>query len=730
MSIHIHSLTGCAPVPLAHYLKAIGILRLVAEQADPDARGWWIGDSFRLGTILGRDELERFFLHDYCPTPLVAPWNGGSGFHPKDNKTGIDALRGSAGARFAAYRAQIEQTARELARNSGQSKESQLRDCASHWRGSTGDWLAAAVVIRPDGSPGYPALLGTGGNDGRLDFTNNFMQNLALLFAMDDDVGAPLPGALESLQAALFQESTPKSTSPRAIGQFLPGCAGGANAANGFDASSAVNLFDYILMLEGAVVFSAGLSRRCDAGARAQAAAPFTVRASSIGYGSGALAEQSARGEQWMPIWAQPITYPELKATIAEGRCQIGRTSAHRPLDFARAVARLGVSRGIREFQRFGYIERNGQANLATPLGRWRVQAQPHQDLLDEVCPWIDWLCQAGTDKHAPAAIGRVARNCQEAAMGCCRSGREPERWQRLLVALGEAEAQLLRSPRFTAERRLSPIPRLSPAWVEAANSSECTELRLALALAGQFAPAKQRELDWWNPIRRHFLPLDKFATRFQVANDSLAKDPNVVRSDDFEQTALDIVRRRLLLGCDVENVPFPLRAVRGVHAQAKDIAAFLAGDTDDARLLSLCHPLMALDFRRKPVPSLSSAAGEYAEARSFPLFALFKLCHLSFPVPVPSLENGHSDSVPVRPDRAILARLGAGDLSAAVHIAVRRLTASGIRPHFANACGETALARRLGAALVFPVSPSLAATFARIVTQPFKEKGSQSADS
>lgn len=36
--IHIHKLDGCAPTPLAHYLKALGILRLVAEQADPNAR--------------------------------------------------------------------------------------------------------------------------------------------------------------------------------------------------------------------------------------------------------------------------------------------------------------------------------------------------------------------------------------------------------------------------------------------------------------------------------------------------------------------------------------------------------------------------------------------------------------------------------------------------------------------------------------------------------------------
>ena len=37
MTLHLHHLTGCAPAPLANYLKALGILRPVAEQADPTA---------------------------------------------------------------------------------------------------------------------------------------------------------------------------------------------------------------------------------------------------------------------------------------------------------------------------------------------------------------------------------------------------------------------------------------------------------------------------------------------------------------------------------------------------------------------------------------------------------------------------------------------------------------------------------------------------------------------
>lgn len=58
--MNIHELNGCAPTPLAHYLKALGILRLVAEQADPEARGWWEGERFRLATYFSREDLESF----------------------------------------------------------------------------------------------------------------------------------------------------------------------------------------------------------------------------------------------------------------------------------------------------------------------------------------------------------------------------------------------------------------------------------------------------------------------------------------------------------------------------------------------------------------------------------------------------------------------------------------------------------------------------------------------
>ena len=52
------ALRGCAPTPLASYLKALGVLRLVSSPAnhvsgaaaDPHARGWWENECFHLRT--------------------------------------------------------------------------------------------------------------------------------------------------------------------------------------------------------------------------------------------------------------------------------------------------------------------------------------------------------------------------------------------------------------------------------------------------------------------------------------------------------------------------------------------------------------------------------------------------------------------------------------------------------------------------------------------------------
>lgn len=700
MTIHVHHLTGCSPTPLAHYLKGLGVLRLVAEQKDPRARGWWRDESFHLATALDEERLQRFFLEEYVPTPIVAPWNGGSGFYPKDNKEGIDAVSRSVAERFASFRTIIEwghSVVGGLAESpKGAEKSALLRRCRQQWRGPALEWLEAAVVLDGAGEPAYPALLGTGGNDGRLDFTNNYMQRLAGLFDLSDPAAPARPAASRLLVIALFGQPG-QGLERNAVGQFLPAGAGGANSTVGFAGESLLNSWDFVLMLEGACLFAASVARRINAIALPQAAAPFAVRSSAVGYGSAAEGEKD-RGEQWFPLWERPATLDELRSLIAEGRSQIGRRSAGRPVDFGRAVARLGVARGITAFQRYGYIERNGQANLAVPLGRWPVRAQPYQDLIDRVADWVDELRRASAGSEGPASIASAARVCEEAILACCRDGDNPRRWQDLLIALGRAEAQLPRSPRFTAAKGLRPLPRLEAGWLRAADDKS-PELRLALAFASQHGSNRKGEIDWNESIRRHFLPLDRSGQRFAIHGDTVASSPEVVcLADDLETDALALIRRRIVEAVRKGAAQLPLIGVGGAEATLHDISLLLTGNVDDRKILDLARPLMALDWARIGRPFGRPPAAQPLGSLGF--YGLVRLAY--WPQPIRAKEGAEAVTIPLDP--AILAQLAAGDLVRASTTAVRRLSAAGFRPYLRFVAGDTALARRVAVAIAFPI--------------------------
>jgi CRISPR-associated protein Csx17 len=76
-------LEGLRPEPLASYLAALGVLRLVSEQLDPEAEEWWHQEQFYLRSHVDADSLTSFFLHGYRPTPIASPWNAGSGFYQR-----------------------------------------------------------------------------------------------------------------------------------------------------------------------------------------------------------------------------------------------------------------------------------------------------------------------------------------------------------------------------------------------------------------------------------------------------------------------------------------------------------------------------------------------------------------------------------------------------------------------------------------------------------------------
>lgn len=787
MSIHLHVLTGCAPAPLADYLKALGILRLVGEQADELARGWWRDERFCLLTKLSKEDLEAFFLERYEPTPLLSPWNKGCGFF-KANDPGLHPLERSTAPRFKRFRdgvaearklldeisqadaairaikartkttaksfqsetqrqlletnetyrsllrqlreqlngpdlsaekrADVENEIATLAsitkkaakpptrieaeslkassgykrvlaaaeRNFKALKATLIPNCRRLWRGPHAEWLSAAVVLDEGGNPEWPSLLGTGGNDGNLDFTNNFMQQLGSLFDMKSETGNPTDTARELLENALWTEPANHLTSA-AVGQYQPCSAGGANSSTGFASGNLVNPWDFILMMEGAILFTSQTTRRLDPSAFSRASAPFAVRPHTAGIATPG-SEKAQRGEQWMPLWKQPATLSETAALLREGRVQLDRQPANRPIDMARAIGRLGVARGIEAFVRYGYLERNGQSTLAVPLGRVNVRHHPRGYLIDDLAGWMDRVQRRSRDKNAPARFVHAERRLADAAFAALTHDYTCDRWQAILRAAADIEAIQATGTGIEA----GPIPPLRPDWVGAV-ADDSAEVRLALAL-GSGAAGYTREGRPIDPIRHHALPLERGSRRFKTADKKLVNDPRVVlMGRDLIRDLVAIVERRLIEAGMRGQRRSWLVAAPGCGARLGDLARFLSGTVDLDKILGLARAFMAIKWDEWSRPQLPRAASS-AEMPEECWLAVRLAC-------LPWSLTADKD---IPADMRLVRLLNSGDAGRAIEIACSRLRSAGIRPPIQAGVTDALSARRWAAALAFPI--------------------------
>lgn len=696
------TLDGCTPTPLASYLKALGVLRLLSGKC-PDTRGLWRKDKFVLCMELDREAIKHFFLYEYVPTPVIAPWNGGSGFYEKDNKTALEAIRQSSDPRLKNYQSCIaiaELALKGMRRDAspkGDDKGALLSRIRSQLPDEALGWFDASVLLSGD-SAKYPPLLGTGGNDGRLDFTNNFMQRLLDVLGQDH-TGAP-NASRRWLLMALFGESAP-GLMKNAIGQFSPGQAGGPNASAGFEADAVINPWDFVLMIEGALTFAAAAVRRNADDPSGVLSYPFTVRA--VGAGSGSLGEgdaASARGELWMPLWPQPATYAEVRALMAEGRVALGKQAARDALDFVRAVQHLGGYRGIETFQRFGLLMRSGKAYLATPLSRVEVSDEPRSRWLNDLDKnrWLERFRQFARGESTANRFLMLCKRLEDKLFAF--SGREPGKaeTQSLLVLLGEIQTALSNSQK--AREATRPVPKLSEHWVIAADDGSAY-FRISKALAGI-----SEEL---LPLRVQLFPLQRKRDQWMTPDASEQVRIHVGQKGRLTDTLCALLAHRLWLTEKLDLHDKPLASTAG--ATLEDINAFLRDGNMDERIAALLPGLALCDIPRDV--EHSSGGGVVSAA-----FALLKLCLTPDRILQSLNLLPEGARLPIAP--GMLAQLAAGNNdNRAVNAAWRRLRASGFAPVFS----QDALpnlhgigARRGAAALLIPLRYGTTAALARSV--------------
>ena len=752
-AIRLH---GCTPTPLASYLKALGVLRLISSPAnhanasgvaaDAHARGWWENGCFHIATSLGEDDLIGFFLNDYAPSAIIAPWNGGSGFYPKDNKEGIGPLATSASPRFRPIAEAIDLAAGEIRRRGWSARpESDAKTALVHaLRGLLDDsalhWLDATVALSGE-RLSFPQLLGTGGNDGRLDFTNNFMRRLAGdrdgLF--DAATGAPAPACKRLLRAALQADSAQglRAFSP---GQFAPGAAGGANASVGYDGNAHTNPWDFVLALEGAVLFAGAATRRHQGAPESGASFPFTVHPTAAGSGSVAEADRtSVRAEFWAPLWSRPAGCAELVGVLKEGRAILHGRTARDGLDFARAASSLGVSRGIAAFQRYGFAMRQGNMYLAAPLGTRRVTAHVPEmaELINDFDAggWLQQVRRMAQDKNAPARARQVMKRFQDALFALAESQVTPVAVQNAIETLGEIVGWLATTP--AARSAIRPPPLLRAGWVQRADDGTA-EYRAAAALASlgwTLAPHRAERVrpdattgvpeqaetagasggsatagatlgarQPLTPLAAHLAPVapETVPRRFREWAPATDRALSVWGPGNLFANLIDVLEVRVRSS----SVQHPF--VAAAPAQVPVVAEFLgAGNFDDQRCASLLQGLVWA----RPI-SLRHASGN-ANEQCVP-FAYTALKLLFAPEQATETLTRRNTDEPVRRiaiPPGLITRLRGGDVDWAVRSALSRARASGIPSPFAHGSdgrttrfGAGTDGRRLAAAMLIAI--------------------------
>ncbi len=695
--MNVHNLDGCAPVPLAHYLKALGILRLVSEQADAQARGWWEGERFRLMTKLTGSELETFFVKHYKPTPIFNPWGGRSGYFDgsseKSARSVLEKIEQSDDPRFQLFRESIRVVRETLSETTGENKpetkegaERLILALRNRIRGKSELWMASVSAVVGSGSGNdiiFPALFGTGGNEGSGSYTFAYMSAIdQCLIQRKWD---------HTISVVLFHSgAVANSQWEQSMGQFMP--------------AGAATPWDLLFAFEGACLLHSAVSSRTNSTSSRWVSSPFFVAPASYGYSSGAELDEYAlkngkrmagRGEQWFPLWNYPMLSGEMARMLIEGRATTNRERATDGWSMIRAISSMGVQRGIREFVRFGYQQRNNLAtHFAVPLGRFRVPDHVHSNLacLDDLDAWLSRLRQQARSKEAPTRLKLVERRLADALFAVTQHPTEPGRWQTVLMCMGDVEAVLRTGSGFKAQ----PVPPLRPEWAAAANDG-APEFRLAVACALQSPD---------DPVRRHWLALagERFAVSGTGGQARIQTGPEVVlHGRNGVDDAVALIERRLIEAGQRGERRLPLIAVRGASAHSSDLTRFIAGGVDVDRTMRLARALMAMgkrwrsDAHRLTVPD--------DDAYPDDAWLVIRLAMLPW-----RLRN----DLLIGADPAVFRRLMGGDAATAVELALRRLQAAGVctAVRIANTSPETA--RLWAAALAFPISKSTAVRFLR----------------
>lgn len=771
MAGHILKLRGCTTEPLGNYLKGLGIFRLVSEQADANARAWWKNGFLHVFQNTWTDTTDTSaeaqcvnWLSNGCQfTPLIAPWQKNTGYLPsgkrgkggqalsellRSDHTGANAFKNAffdfahsvgvnlpndSGEWLESVKAsKVDLSATELLqriRNSIRSSE-----CL--------DWIDAVGISASRSSskedPSWFPLLGMGGGEKSGQYIVNQQQRLRdLLASTADEVRK------DQLESALFSENRVGALETGLLSaMYYPRYVKNWNSTQDLlpVGERCVNPWDFVLLLEGCLIWSASTTRR-RATSRERASFPFYCRASFGGSMNLTArevhgAEKSiSKGELWCPIWSSHSSLSEIRRILAEGRLQLRHKTSSRSLDFALAATGIGVDRGVSAFQRYSVLGRSGSYSsqdqtvlLAVNIGCIAPKRSPTHELLGQLRPFAEEISRTlnhNTQQPRRLVLARIA--FERAWFDACSFEAEDfESRVELMVAAGRIMMQLgtnkgkpgvvkTKRGNQTSEKEISPVNGLRNEWF-VKSSETVQEYRLARAIAGITSwgekTAHGRVVSAVDSVRSNLLPVVRRGKRWLW--DATNRSAVWLRGASVEANLAAVLRRRLIDSEKGAGDGLPLWGSYG--AGFAELLALWRGEVDPTRLTELIHGLSLVDvgswadssigerqLRDEPTPDLqTTAVKDEVSVKSIqwnnqPLvtkenlraafqlprsYHLLKLCFVGGrlphrPVEGQTVARTGSERYPSSP-LDILTMLQAGRLTDACIAAARRLRAKG----------------------------------------------------
>lgn len=676
-------LEGCKIHPLGSYLKGIGIFKLISEQLDTEASAVWENDSMVMDMNVDRDRLVDFFTREYQPSPILSPWNSGSGFYDS-KKNVLKQIQKTDAWRFSLYRDVIASiqgfpelreakknvalTASALNLGKEEYKLAVIKKC-ENLDPIYLQWLNAVMYRDMDDNIHFNRLLESGGNDGQLDYSGTFMKYVVAMM-IDRNLSKSSPSLLAN---SLFGEPTDDMI-PDIVGKWYPAVAGGYNMGAGIKRNHfPINPWDFIFTMEGTLIWS--FRTQTDT-PDASPIFPFVVGVTPFGYPSASMFDVDKSCEIWLPVWNTPMNLDQLKGMFREKTIPQEKP----PRNGMQFAASVFSNSKESEYLRYISSIRRGQAFSTVLAGRYHVQAMNEMRFLPDIPP-IDRMLKNLAQKEGDEIRSKFHALRTDLGNSFFRALEHPSGFHDILRALGRIE-MLFSS--LGSDASFRPLSGLSPEWITLANDGSI-EYRIAASIASIDRTGHVPT------IRPYLEPVDDFG---RGRLDGSGRSSWSGSSLPGKMLSVLLRRSRDALSTGTERNPF----WSPMELQMSDIAYFISGGTDDAKIEELLFGMVLTSDALEHYHALSLATAYSPSPIPLPpSFSYLKTLFLPRPI---YMERRAST---VSPGPALLSLLEAGRYSDALRDARQRLASFGFTLNPVHMDSGDPV--RVAGALLLPVS-------------------------